>query len=92
MATKKQTDAAKRNIQKAQAVAKSKRTLANLPAGTKHDLGKQGARARARGGSPGRALEERSRSDLYKLAQKEKVQGRSRMGKWELIDALRSSR
>ncbi|HJR95120.1 MAG TPA: hypothetical protein VJ807_06750 [Gaiellaceae bacterium] len=90
MATTKQVRAAKRNIQKAQRAAKSKRTIAHLPEATRRDLGKQGSKARWRGGTAGHALEDRTREQLYALAQKRNLRGRSKMGKWELIRALRS--
>ena len=89
MATTKQVRAAKRNIQKAQRAARSKRTIAHLPEATRRDLGKQASKARQRGGRAGRALEERTREQLYELAQKRDVRGRSKMGKWDLIRALR---
>ena len=89
MATRKQVQAAKRNVRKAQSAAKWKRTIANLPASTRRDLGKQAARGRARGGGSGHALEDRSREQLYELAKQRDIAGRSKMGKWELIDALR---
>ncbi|HEU5490072.1 MAG TPA: hypothetical protein VFU84_04690 [Gaiellaceae bacterium] len=89
MATTKQVRAAKRNIQKAQRAAKSKRTIAHLPESTRRDLGKQAAKARQRGGRPGRALEDRTREQLYELAKKRNIRGRSKMGKWDLIRALR---
>lgn len=89
MATTKQVRAAKRNIQKAQRAAKSKRTMAHLPESTRRDLGKQAAKARQRGGRPGRALEDRTREQLYELAKKRNIRGRSKMGKWDLIRALR---
>ena len=92
MATKKQTEAAKRNVKKAQAGAKKKRTLANLPRGTQRALGQQGARGRARGGQAGRSLDDRNRQQLYELAQKQDIPGRSKMGKAELIAALRKAR
>ncbi len=92
MATKKQTEAARRNVKKAQKAAKEKRTLANLPKETRRDLGKQAARARQRGGTPGHSLEDRNREQLYELAKKEGIAGRSKMGKWELIEALRRAR
>ena len=90
MATTQQVRAAKRNIQKAQKAAKSKRTIAQLPEATRRDLGKQAAKARQRGGRPGRALEDRTREQLYELAKERNVRGRSKMGKWDLIRALRS--
>jgi Rho termination factor, N-terminal domain len=92
MATKKQVEAAKRNVKKAQKAAKQQRTLAKLPRGTRRELGKQGARARSRGGEPGHALEDRNRQQLYELAKKHDIPGRSKMGKWELIEAIRRAR
>jgi hypothetical protein len=90
MATKKQTQAAKRNVQKARAAATRKRTIAHLPESTRRDLGKQGAKARARGGKAGHALEDRTREQLYELAKQKQIPGRSKMGKWDLIQALRA--
>jgi hypothetical protein len=89
MATRKQTQAAKRNIKSAQGAAKRKRTIASLPAATRRELGQQAARGRARGGSPGHAFEDRNREQLYELAKKRGIRGRSKMGKWDLIEALR---
>lgn len=81
--------AAKRNIEKAQSAARKKRTIAQLPAATRSDLGRQAAKSRARGGRPGRKLEDRTREQLYELAKERNIRGRSRMGKWDLIPALR---
>jgi len=92
MATTKQVQAAKRNVKKAQSGARKKKTLANLPKSTRRELGKQAARGRSRGGEAGRALEDRNRTQLYEVAKKEGIAGRSRMGKWELIEAIRKSR
>jgi hypothetical protein len=89
MATRKQTQAAKRNVKKAQQAAKRQRTIAHLPEATRRDLGKQGAGGRRRGGEVGRALEDRNRQQLYELAKKRNIRGRSKMGKWDLIRALR---
>jgi len=89
MATQKQTAAARRNIVKAKDAARRKRTIANLPASTRRDLGHQAAQARGRGGQPGHAYEDRTREELYEVAQKRNIRGRSKMGKWELIEALR---
>jgi hypothetical protein len=91
MASTKQRKAAKRNVKKAQAGARSKRTLANLPKETRRDLGRQAAKARKRGGSPGHALEDRTRQELYEVAKKKNIAGRSKMGKWDLIKALRKA-
>jgi hypothetical protein len=92
MATRKQVQAAKRNVRKAQKGAKRKRTIANLPKSTRSELGKQAARGRQRGGEAGHALEDRNREQLYELAKEKAIPGRSKMGKWELIKAIRKAR
>jgi hypothetical protein len=91
MATRAQSRAARSNIKKAQRAAKAKRTIANLPKAVRSDLGRQAARSRARGGRPGRALEDRTRTDLYEVAKRKDIPGRSSMGKWELIQAIRKA-
>ena len=92
MATAKQRQAARRNVKQAQRSARSKRTIANLPKSTRRELGKQAARGRRRGGHAGRRLEDRNRQQLYEIAQREGISGRSKMGKWDLIEAIRASR
>ena len=89
MATKRQVQAAKRNVKKAQAGARKKRTIANLPASTRRELGKQAARGRARAGQAGHRLEDRNREQLYEVAKRKNIAGRSKMGKWDLIKAIR---
>lgn len=89
MATRKQTQAARRNIKRAQVAARAKRTIAHLPKSVRSDLGRQAARGRSRGGRPGRALEDRNRSQLYEVARAKNIPGRSKMGKWDLIEAIR---
>ncbi len=89
MATRKQARAAKQNIVKAQSAARKKRTIANLPAATRSDLGRQAAESKARGGRAGRSLEYRTREQLYVLAKERNIRGRSKMGKWDLVRALR---
>ena len=91
MATTKQVRAAKRNVKRAQAGAKRKRTIANLPKSTRRELGKQAARSRQRHGRPGARLEDRNRTQLYELAKRRNIPGRSKMGKWDLIQALRKA-
>jgi hypothetical protein len=91
MATRKQTQAAKRNIKKAASAAKRKRTISKLPKSVRRDLGRNAAAARKRGGKPGRSLDDRTRQQLYEEAKKRKIAGRSSMGKGELIRALRGS-
>jgi hypothetical protein len=92
MATTRQTQAAKRNVKKAQQAARKKRTIAHLPRATRHALGVEAAKGRRRGGAAGNALEERNREQLYEVAKKLNVPGRSRMGKAELIAAIRRVR
>ena len=89
MATKKQVTAAKRNVKKASSAAKRKRTISKLPRSVRQDMSRNAAAARKRGGKPGRKLEDRTRQQLYEAAKKRNIPGRSKMGKRELIDALR---
>jgi hypothetical protein len=92
MATTKQRQTARRNVKRAQKAATQKRTIAHLPARTRRALGQQAARGRARHGRAGAALEDRNREQLYETARKLDIPGRSKMGKWELIDAIRRAR
>jgi hypothetical protein len=86
MATGKQVRAAKRNIGKAQAASRRKRTIANLPAQTRTALGRQGAavaqRKRRGGSAPA------TRRELYEEAKRRDLPGRSKMGRDELAEAL----
>jgi hypothetical protein len=92
MATRKQVEAAKRNIKSAQRAARRKRTIAHLPATTRKSLTAQARKGRTRGGSAGHALEDRNRQQLYEIAKRENISGRSKMGKWDLIKAIRAAR
>jgi Rho termination factor-like protein len=92
MASTKQVQAAKRNVRKAQRAARAKRTIAKLPASTRRDLGRQAAKSRARGGRAGHDLEDRTRPQLYETAKGLGIAGRSKMGKWDLIEAIRRAR
>ena len=87
----KQVKAAKRNVKQAQQAARRKRTIAHLPKRTRSALGRQAARSRARGGRAGHALEDRNRQQLYDIARKKQISGRSKMGKWDLIKAIRKA-
>lgn len=91
MASRKQRRAAKQNVKKAQEAARQKKTIANLPEETRKDLSREAAKSRKRGGEPGHALEERTRDDLYERAKDLDIEGRSKMGKSELIDAIRDA-
>ena len=86
MASTKQVQAAKRNVKKAQAGAREKRSIAHMPAATRTALGKQGAavakRKRTGGSSP------KTREDLYREAKRRNLPGRSKMGRAELARAL----
>ena len=86
MATKKQVQAAKRNVKEAQAGARKKRSIASMPAKTRSALGKQGAavaqRKRTGGSSP------KTRQELYEIAKRRNLTGRSKMGRAELARAL----
>ena len=86
MATAKQTKAAKQNVKKAREGAKEKRSIAHMPKQTRSALGKQGAavaqRKRTGGSSP------KTRAELYEIAKKRDLPGRSKMGRDELARKL----
>jgi Rho termination factor, N-terminal domain len=89
MATTKQTQAAKRNVKKAQQAATRKRTITHLPQSTRRALQSEARKGQQRGGEAGRALEDRNRQQLYQVAQEKDIPGRSNMGKSQLIAAIR---
>ena len=80
MASEKQRRAAKRNVRRAQAAAKEKQTLKNLPKRTRSALGKEAGKVR-RG-------EEPTRAQLEADARRLEIKGRSKMGKAELKRAV----
>jgi hypothetical protein len=86
MATGKQVAAARKNVKKAQAGARKQRSIANMPKATRTALGKQGAavaqRKRSGGSSP------KTRAELYEMAKRKDLPGRSKMGRAELARAL----
>lgn len=86
MATAKQTKAARRNVTKARGAATEKRSIAHMPKTTRTALGKQGAavaqRKRTGGSSP------KTRAELYEIAKKRDLPGRSKMGRDELARKL----
>ena len=88
MASKRQVEAAKRNVKKAQAAASSKGTIARLSETSRRRPRDARKRAR-RGGRAGHAVEDRNRRQLYEMAKERDIPGRSKMGKWELVKALR---
>jgi hypothetical protein len=80
MATTKQKRAAKQNVKKAQAGARSKKTLKNLPKSTRTALGKEANKVRKG--------EAKTRDQLNREAAKLNIRGRSKMGKDELRRAI----
>jgi hypothetical protein len=86
VATRKQTEAAKKNVRKASKAAKQKKSLANMPKATKRALGKQGA-AVARRKNAGAATP-KTRQEYYEEAKRKGIKGRSKMGRDELARAL----
>jgi hypothetical protein len=86
MATTKQRQAARKNVKKAANAAKSKRTIANMPRATRSALGRQGAavarRKRTGGSTP------HTRRELYEEARTKGIEGRSKMGRADLVRAL----
>jgi hypothetical protein len=84
MATTRQRSAAKRNVKKAQAAARRKQTLKNLPSSTRTALGKEAAAVR-RGDEP-------TRKELEAQARRLNIRGRSKMGKAELKRAVARAR
>ena len=80
MATRKQREAARKNVKKAQSGARTKQTLKNLPKSTRKALGQEAAAVR-RGDSP-------TRKELEAEARRLGIEGRSKMGKDELKRAV----
>jgi hypothetical protein len=81
MATQTQRRAAKRNVKKAQAGARRKQTLKNLPKRTRTALGKEASAVR-RG-------QKKTREELNREAARLDIRGRSKMGKDQLRRAIR---
>jgi hypothetical protein len=81
MATTKQRQAARRNVKKAQAGARRKQTLKNLPSKTHTALGKEANKVRK-----GQA---KTRDELNREAARLDIRGRSKMGKDQLRRAIR---
>ena len=89
MATAKQVAAAKRNVKKAQRGAQAKKSISSMPKATRTALGKQGAAVaqRKRTGATG----PKTRAELYEIAKRKGVEGRSKMGRDELARAVGES-
>jgi hypothetical protein len=80
MPTERQRSAARENVKKAQAGAKKKQTLKQLPKSTRSALGQEAAAVR-RGDEP-------TRKELEAKARRLGISGRSKMGKAELKQAV----
>ena len=86
MATTRQTQAARRNVSKAQSAAAGKKTISRMPAKTKTALGRQGAAVAQRKRTG--AATPKTRAELYQIAKKRDLPGRSKMGRDELARKL----
>jgi hypothetical protein len=96
MATPRQRQAARKNVKKAQAGARNKRTITKLSAKTRSALGREGAKAaaRKRGASKGTGSGAGAMtvSELQREAARLGIDGRSKMGKAQLIRAVGQKR
>ena len=96
MATRKQRQTARKNIKKAQAGARKKKTIAKLPKRTRRALGREGSKAaaRKRGASTGTGSGAGAMTvtELRREAAKLDIEGRSKMGKAQLIRAVGQKR
>lgn len=96
MATQKQRQAARSNVKKARAGAQKKRTITKLSKKTRTALGREGAKAaaRKRGASKGTGTGAGAMTvqELQREAARLGIEGRSRMGKAQLIRAVGQKR
>jgi hypothetical protein len=96
MASQKQRQAAKKNVKKAQAGARKKKSITKLSSKTRSDLGREGAKAaaRKRGASKGTGSGAGAMTvtELRREAAKLGIDGRSKMGKAQLIRAVGQKR
>jgi hypothetical protein len=83
MATQRQREAAKQNVNKAQATAKQKQTLKHMPKQTRHDLGVEANKVKKG---------EKTRQEYQQEAARLGIEGRSKMGKDELRQAVKQRR
>jgi hypothetical protein len=96
MATDKQRRAARKNVEKAQSAAREKKTITKLSNQTKSALGREGAKAAARKrgdtkgtGSGAGAM---TVTELRREAARLGIDGRSKMGKAQLVRAVSQKR
>ena len=96
MASEKQRQAARSNVKKAQSGARRKRTISKLSAETRRSLGREGAKAaaRKRGATEGTGSGAGAMTvpELRREAARLGIDGRSKMGKAQLIRAVSQKR
>jgi hypothetical protein len=96
MATQQQRRAARRNVKKAQSAARKKKTISSLPKRTRQALGREGAKAaaRKRGATHGTGTGAGAMTvtELRREAAQLGIEGRSKMGKAQLIRAVSQKR
>ena len=96
MATQKQRETARRNVKKAQQGARKQRTISKLSSSTRSALGREGAKAaaRKRGASKGTGSGAGAMTvtELRREAARLGIDGRSKMGKAQLIRAVGQKR
>jgi hypothetical protein len=96
MASEKQRAAARKNVKKAQSGAREKRSISNLSKETRSALGREGAKAaaRKRGASKGTGSGTGAMTvtELRREAAELDIDGRSKMGKAQLIRAVAQKR
>ena len=96
MATRKQRETARKNVKKAQAGARRKKTITRLSKKTRTALGREGAKAaaRKRGASKGTGSGAGAMTvaELRREAARLGIEGRSKMGKASLIRAVGQKR
>jgi hypothetical protein len=96
MATERQRRAARKNVKKAQTSARRKKTITRLSSKTRSALGREGAKAAARnrGASKGTGSGAGAMTvnELRREAARLGIEGRSKMGKAQLIRAVGQKR
>lgn len=96
MATQKQRQAARKNVKKAQSGARRKKTISKLSSKTRTALGREGgkAAARKRGATKGTGSGAGAMTvtELRREAARLDIEGRSKMGKAQLIRAVSQKR
>ena len=96
MATQKQRATARKNVKKAQSGARERRTISKLSKDTRAALGREGAKAaaRKRGASTGTGTGAGAMTvtELWREAAQLGIEGRSKMGKAQLVRAVGQKR